>query len=84
MYPLAGKFTEAQLRQAKMVKAMFVESGKMSEHMWVKITRVVTADGVLEVEGTLFNDPYQLTNIKFGDAVIISASKIEDMRNSLK
>ena len=84
MYTDNGKFTEAQLRKSKMVKAMFIENGKMAEHMWIKTKQVVNDNGVLHVKGTLYNDPFQLTNIKFGDVVIVSASKIEDVRNSLK
>ena len=80
LYPNAGKFTKEQLEKAKLVKAMFVEEGKMSEHMWVKVEQVVTTDKITHVHGTLNNDPVDLTNIEFGDKVMVSASKVEDIR----
>jgi Uncharacterized protein conserved in bacteria (DUF2314) len=80
LYPNAGKFTEKQLKKAKLVKAMFTEEGKMSEHMWVKVEQVITTNNITHVHGTLNNDPVDLTNIKFGDVVMVSASKVEDIR----
>lgn len=80
LYPKAGKFTEKQLKKAKLVKAMFTEEGKMSEHMWVKVEQVVTTDKITHVHGTLNNEPMDLENIEFGDKVIMSASKVEDIR----
>ncbi len=84
LYPNAGQFTEEQLHKAKMVKAEFSEEGKMSEHMWVLVKEVTNDNGSLNVKGTLYNEPCELTNIDYGDEVLVSASKIEDTRDTLE
>ena len=82
LYPNAGKFTVKQLSKAKLVKAMFEEEGKQSEHMWIKVINVQTLGGITNVHGSLFNEPVNLEKIEFGDQVMVSASKIEDIRTT--
>jgi uncharacterized protein YegJ (DUF2314 family) len=82
VYPNSGKFTAKQLSKAKLVKAMFEEEGKLSEHMWIKVSKVETLEGITNVHGCLDNEPVNLEKIEMGDQVMVSASKIEDIRTS--
>jgi hypothetical protein len=84
LYPNSGKFTEKQLKEAKLVKAMFTEEGKMAEHMWVKVKEVVTENKITNIHGYLDNDPVNLEKITMGDQVMVSASKVEDVRLTLE
>ena len=70
------------MKEAKLVKAMFKEEGKIAEHMWVKVKEVVTENKVTNVHGYLDNDPINLEKITMGDQVMVSASKVEDVRTT--
>ena len=78
----AGKFNVKQLSKAKLVKALFEEKGKLAEHMWIKVNKVETVEGITNVHGCLDNEPVNLEKIEMGDQVMVSASKIEDIRTT--
>ncbi|MBR9705135.1 DUF2314 domain-containing protein [Candidatus Pacearchaeota archaeon] len=51
------------------------EHTKYTEHMWFQITEIVTDN---KFKGQLNNYPLKVSNIKFGDTVIIDFIDIED------
>lgn len=63
---------KADLKAGDWVKLGFEQEGKRTERMWVRITSRVNDN----FEGTLDNDPNNLTAIKHGDVVRFNSKHI--------
>lgn len=56
------------------VKIEFKQRGIPSEYMWVQVSGIDPNSGAMM--GRLKNDPYRLTNVKYGDTVYFNRNQI--------
>ncbi|MGW8417687.1 DUF2314 domain-containing protein [Brevibacillus sp. NPDC055896] len=66
---------DKKLKESKYVKCAFSQTGKVSEHMWVRIIEL--DDSKRKLKGILDNDPQHLTNVKCGDLVEVKYAEVE-------